>query len=266
MGGQVTVDREALHEVKVPRSGFELSLLGGFELRNSGAVVQVALSSQRLLAYLALMERPQPRAHVAGALWPETTDEKAGANLRTALWRLAPHGDVVTTSLSCLVLRSEVWVDVRYVHQTAQRVLGAPGVHAPAGFDRMRGELLPGFWDSWLVFERERLRQECIHINEACCLAALRSGEGFAAVLAALAAVECDPVREASNALLIRAYLLDGDRARARRHLDAFASLLDRELGVAPAVSTLALLAEGPREFPSGRSVEVRGGVEAARP
>lgn len=62
-------------------------------------------------------------------------------------------------------------------------------------------------------------------------------------MLAALAAVECDPIREASNALLINAYLRNGDRARAQRHLDAFTRLLLHELGVAPAQSTLALLA-----------------------
>lgn len=243
MDGQTTIERQTRRDASVPRSQFGLSLLGGFELRHHNEVVDVAPSSQRLLAYLALSPRPQPRAHVAGALWPDTTEVKAGANLRTALWRLAPHSNIVATGLSCLALHNDVWVDARYVHQTAQRMFGAPAAQLPVGFDRIRGELLPGFWDSWLVIERERLRQECIHINEACCASALRAGDGFGAVLAALAAVECDPIREASNALLINAYLRNGDRARAQRHLDAFARLLQRELGVGPAQSTLALLA-----------------------
>ena len=37
-----------------------LSLLDGFELRIDGILVEVALSAQRLLAFLAVQERPCP--------------------------------------------------------------------------------------------------------------------------------------------------------------------------------------------------------------
>jgi DNA-binding SARP family transcriptional activator len=245
LGLQDTLDRDVSASDAFRPHAFELLLLGGFELRCDGAVIEVAPSSQRLLAFLALTERPLPRAYVAGALWPDTTEEKAGANLRTALWRLGPQAGIVSTCLAHLALRGEVWVDARFVHETAQRLRRTADHWAPdSRLDGLRGELLPGCWDSWLVFERERLRQDCIHINERCCIAALQRGDTYAAVRAALGAVECDPLREASNALLIRAYLRDGDRAQATRRYEAFADLLHRELGVGPAAATAALLAD----------------------
>jgi DNA-binding SARP family transcriptional activator len=63
-------------------------------------------------------------------------------------------------------------------------------------------------------------------------------------VLAALAAVECDPLRETSNALLVRAHLTGGDRVQAARVYQWFARLLDQELGVGPSPAMSSLLAE----------------------
>ena len=65
-----------------------LHLLHGFTLRVGWRPVQLMWSSQRLVALLALREQPPSRAYVAGTLWPETTDTRANANLRSSLWRV----------------------------------------------------------------------------------------------------------------------------------------------------------------------------------
>ena len=175
MGVQGTLDRRSPVAETAGSEPFELMLMGGFELRAAHEVVDVQPTSQRVLAFLALHERPLPRAYVAGALWPDTTEGKAAANLRTALWRLVPHGGIVCAGLGHLSLLDGVWVDVRFVHQVARQVREVADCRTPSRFDSLRGELLPGFWDEWLVFERERLRQECIHVNERRCLAALQN-------------------------------------------------------------------------------------------
>ena len=98
----------------------------------------------------------------------------------------------------------------------------------------MRGELLPGCWDSWLVFERERLRQEAVHLCEACCAAAMTADDTNRAILHALTAVEADPLRESANMWVLRAHLAAGNRAQAVRHARAYAALLHDELGIDP--------------------------------
>ena len=64
-----------------------LALLNGFELTNRGLHVDIPLSAQRLLAFLAFQERPLLRLHVAGNLWPDSPEARATANLRSSLWR-----------------------------------------------------------------------------------------------------------------------------------------------------------------------------------
>src|SRR5262245_28524509 len=74
------------------RNGAHLRLLGAFRLMSGGRPVPVGLSVQRLVALLALREQPVARSTVAGQLWPTTTDARAHANLRTALYRLGRSG------------------------------------------------------------------------------------------------------------------------------------------------------------------------------
>ncbi|MGH8932082.1 MAG: hypothetical protein ACRDZO_16045 [Egibacteraceae bacterium] len=74
------------------REQFRLALMGGFGLLKHGVEVAVPLSAQRLLAFLALHRHPAPRAHVAGGLWPDSTQACSAASLRSALWRLRRPG------------------------------------------------------------------------------------------------------------------------------------------------------------------------------
>lgn len=46
----------------------------------------VRVAVQRLLAFLVLRGRVQQRVLVAGSLWPDSSDRRASANLRSALW------------------------------------------------------------------------------------------------------------------------------------------------------------------------------------
>src|SRR5439155_13802850 len=66
----------------------ELGLLRGFELLDRDRQVRLPFSAQRVLAFLALHDRPLQRVYVAGSLWLDSTEAHANASLRTALWRL----------------------------------------------------------------------------------------------------------------------------------------------------------------------------------
>ncbi len=215
--------------------GIGLRLLGGFDLRRDDRVVEVPVAAHRLLGFLALHDRRLTRAYVADTLWPDTDEEKAHANLRTALWRLKrPGRDVLVVTAGELGLDESVAVDVRTLHQAAREHRRRGTLPDPELLLDLRGELLPGCWDAWVVFDRERLRQEAVQLFEAAARAALAREERSLALLLGLGAVECDPLRESANVLAVRVRLASGDVVGAVNHARSYARLLDEEIGVGP--------------------------------
>jgi DNA-binding SARP family transcriptional activator len=216
-----------------------LALLDGFELRYAGHPVQVALSCQRLLVYLALHQRPLLRIHVAGALWPSTTDNRAAASLRSAVWRLRQlRLPLVQATASHLVLSDEVVVDVREYEARIKRLLTGV-LPDPAALEEAwpSGELLPDWYDDWVIVERERLRQIGLHVLEAVCQRLVDEGRFAQAINAGLAAVAAEPLRESAHRVLVRAYLAEGNPCEALRQYDTYQQLLGECLGLQPSGS-----------------------------
>jgi len=195
-------------------------------------------SAQRLLALLALHERPLLRPHVAGTLWLDTPEERASANLRSSLWRLNRPGPklVEATSLQ-LRLAPEVRVDVRETAALAHRLLSSTTeVDGESELDpgRLTGELLPDWYDDWVLLERERLRQLSLHALEALGERLLVVGRLGEALEAALAAMTMEPLRESPHRLLIRIHLEEGNVVEATRQLELCRRLFREQLGLGP--------------------------------
>jgi DNA-binding SARP family transcriptional activator len=239
-----------------PSAQVNLSLLGSFELTSGGDSVSLPVPAQRLLAFIALRDRPVLRTHVAEMLWLDSTQRRACGSLRSALWRLRRPGlELVHVTSGRLRLEPRVVVDVRVLVAWARRVLDAPdGVdREPADLSRFRdpifGELLPDWYDDWLVVERERLRELRVRALERVCerLTALRSFGP--AIEAGRAAVYAAPLRESSHRCLIGAYLAEGNQAEALHEYRAYRDLLHDELALEP----------------SSRMEELIGGLDNAR-
>ena len=82
----------------VPASA-RLVLMGALEFQSSGVTVPLPLSAQRVLAFMGLRRGPLSRLYVAGQLWLDSTEERASASLRSALWRLnRAAGEVVSAT------------------------------------------------------------------------------------------------------------------------------------------------------------------------
>jgi DNA-binding SARP family transcriptional activator len=234
-----------------------LALLGGFELRVDGAVVTLPASGERLLALLAIHQRPASRSWVAGVLWPDRDEARAAACLRSTLWRLRqPTVELIAITGDRLAIAEAVEVDLHQARTSAWRVLNAVGAldhpdQVPP--ELVAGDLLPDWYDDWVLIEQERVRQLRVHALEELSSALTAVGRAAAAVDAALLAVRCDPLRETAQGALLRAHLAEGNRADAVRQYRAYERLLATELGVTPSAELASLLEQGGAGVPEPR-------------
>jgi len=103
-------------------------------------------------------------------------------------------------------------------------------------------ELLPDWYDDWVVNERERFRQLRVHALERLC-ERLTSEQRFTeAVETGLAAVEGEPLRESAHRALIRVHLAEENPSEAVRHYELFTDLLSTNLGLRPSRQLTALV------------------------
>ena len=216
-----------------------LALLDSFQLTCDGVDVPLPLSAQRLLAFLALHPRPLLRGYIAGALWPDTSEERAHASLRSALWRLRRPGRSLTQAREGrLGLDAAVAIDVRELDELAHRILerdGSSALSDPASeLIGLSGDLLPDWYDDWVLVEREHVRQLRLHALEALCDRLLEAGSYAEAAEAALAVIATDPLRESAHRALIRVHLAEGNIGEALRQYAFFRRLSTQLLGLDP--------------------------------
>ncbi|MGD9749794.1 MAG: BTAD domain-containing putative transcriptional regulator [Acidimicrobiia bacterium] len=239
-----------------PAATPSIRLLGGFEVVTSGIALVLPQSSQRLLVYLALAGRAQNRAVIAGSLWPDKSDERAAANLRSALWRLThydsrtvapPHEGVVLVDArgSMLSLAAPVEVDFRELERAGWALVR--GEQDLDGIDPWRPslyqELLPGWYDDWVLVERERLAQLRLHFLEALARNLRGVQRAAEALDVALRLVAADPLRERSRIVLVETYLAEGNRAAAVRQVEQYDALCRATFGCGPTSALAAALA-----------------------
>jgi DNA-binding SARP family transcriptional activator len=226
-----------------------LGLLDGFELRRGRAVVPLALNAQRVIAFLALHRRPLQRLYVSGNLWLESSQEHANASLRTTLWRIQrPRRGLIEVTSQKIALSSTVAVDVWDVAARAHRALA----HDPEPGDLTAlcavGDLLPDWYDDWVMIERERFRQLRLHALESLCEQCARDGRFGEATEAGLAAVASEPLRESAHRAVIASYLAEHNAADAVRQYRLYRELVKEQLGMEPSARIQELV----RNLPVG--------------
>lgn len=218
-------------------------LLGGFHIVGPNGRIEVAPSVQRVVAYLALHGQVMSRHVVAAAIWPDIEQSRARSNLRTTVWRLGPAAPVVVATPSSLTIAPGVLVDLAAVEGQAENARAGDRV----ALEHLRAfdlALLPGWDDEWVELERERVRQVELHLLDDIIANGARDGRHGEAVDAALRSVRLDPLREASQAALLRALLAGGNRAAALDHFRRFNRLMRQELGLSPSPELMAIVGE----------------------
>jgi DNA-binding SARP family transcriptional activator len=231
-----------------PNVPLRLTLIEGFALWRGSEELRIATSGQRLIALLALRDRPAGRIHVAGTLWPDCPTDRSLAGLRTTLWRIRRSCDhVIVASPSFLWLDADTEVDVRNLVAIARRLIQPEPSSAIADLDsvplaKLVGDLLPDWYDEWLLDEREELRQTRLHALENLARRLSACGRHAEAIQAALAAIHLEPLRETAHHTLIEIHMAEGNWSEACRQFRRCQRMLRKELGVEPSDSMRRLL------------------------
>lgn len=225
------------------RTEAQLGLLGSFRLVVAGEPVGLPMSAQRLVVFLVLHEGLLLRQHVAGSLWPDTTQQHASGSLRSALWRLGrPTPAVVDVVDAHLRLSPDVTVDVHASEALARRILdGADLDETDLDARLLANDLLPDWTEDWVLVRREQHAQLRLRALETLCRRLTGSGRFAQAVQVGMVAVAGEPLRESAQRALIAAHLADGNVRAAIDQYRVFARLLRTELGLepSPAMQTL---------------------------
>jgi DNA-binding SARP family transcriptional activator len=225
-----------------------LHLLGDWFLTVGGGhsdtpePIELPSGPQHLVALLALQGRCA-RTQAAATLWPDCRDEVAAARLRAILWRLRHRHAGVPPLLeigdTSLALASEVSVDVHRFRASAELLIHDPYGRDDGGEDAaaavlQSSELLPGWYDDWVLAARERLQYLRLSALDALASCRRLQRRDHEALQAARAATSIEPLHESAHRTIVRTHLDNGDIVEAVNHYEKFRAMLDRELGLPP--------------------------------
>jgi len=242
-----------------PEHRWVLSLLGDFELTRLGESAQITPTDQRIVAYAVLQGGSVSRVRVAGTLWPDHGDAQAMASLRSSLSRLRRLNIPIQATHEVIRLSSNVSVDLFELREIAEsRDFAVVMANSRARAVLFSGDLLRDWDEDWLVEDRERYRQLRLHLLERLCQEATDGGDFALAVELCQLAVAASPLRESAHQRLISVHIAEGNRAEAIHQFQAYARLMQDELGLDVAPEIARLMQWAYRRARSGKNVGLR--------
>jgi DNA-binding SARP family transcriptional activator len=236
-----------------------VEFLGRTRILFRGQEVALARQSISFLAYLVLYrEVDHPREVMIEHFWSTHEPTRARSCLGSALSRLRKalpikgHEWLELSSLGepRISLSAPIWFDIVAFEAGIAPSLGAtPGALEPVLLENLtaalryyRGDLLLGWYDSWVLAERERLRLLCLRGYRRLMEHHAAMGDIENALAAGLSALRIEPLQELVQQRVIELYRASGQRAAAIRQYKTLSKLLASELGIAPSKETRALI------------------------
>ena len=226
--------------------GFTLSLLQSWQLRRETDIVHVAARQQRLIAALAI-NGPRPRGFLVGLLWPECRETRALESLRVSIHLVSRQvPGLLINGGKVLSLSELVDVDLHRVRDEIRelRRAGLNGNVASCLHQLRDAELLPGWYDDWVLFEQSRLRQDRLHAFQIIARESLARCDYESALEASEAALEIEPLYESAVGILIQAEKLQGNTAAALRAFERYQAELKEDVGLVPSEAIRRLVAD----------------------
>ena len=223
----------------------QIALLGGLRLRQPGCN-EVSFASPKGALLLALLAytpgKKYRREFIQDQLWPNSDLQHAQGNLRFALHQIRRllGGDqqiVFSDSRSIWLDPANVTVDVvRFEALAREGTLEA----LTSACELYQGDLLTGVadvrpeYESWLVPERERLREVARSAFWQLFSLRLWRGEVTEAKVCAQRYLEIDPHCERMYAALMRLHITQGERALAAGRYGQIRARLRRDFQISP--------------------------------
>ena len=215
---------------------------------NDQPVIDFASEKELLLfCYLACHPGEHSRSQLAGLLWSEMSEERARANLSTAVYnlrQLCPDALEVTRKTVALNPQQPVWLDTTFLQNAAH----ADTQTQATAVAHYRGLFLEGLYppnapelDSWLQQERERWRLSALTGLERLSHEQTRAGKWDEAIATLRRLLDLEPWREESHRLLMRLLASQGQFNAALVQYETCHRLLEEELGVEPMAQTTAV-------------------------
>ena len=236
-------------------------LLGGFALFEAESPLPSipGAAARSLFAYLlTYRERPHTRDLLAGTFWPDLPDAAARRRLSQALWRirkaLAPLDPLRTEGNTVQIDPGlPLWLDIeeleklrnwdpaKLVDWELESGAGSQSTNLPIS---QLGEFLAGYYDDWVIVERERLREMYLEVLARLVEGFKARGNYERALTYARRLAEADPWREGAHREAMRLLHLLGRDAEALAQFETCRRVLAEELDVEPSPETVALAAE----------------------
>ncbi|MFN2143864.1 MAG: AAA family ATPase [Anaerolineales bacterium] len=247
------------------RMAIKVFLLGQFKLESNGIVIDLpSRPAQSLLAYLILNSGVvYRREKLASLFWMDSTEANARGYLRQALWRIRKaFGDTCLDSEEyleisdiniCFRPSGEYWLDA------AEFLKVDEDLAIDEMIERVKlyqGELLPGFYDDWVLPERDRFQAAYQQrmtilldklIQEKRWNDAIQQGESW---------LQLGYSPEPAFRALMQAYAGLGDPTMVSNIYQRCINQLDSELGLDPSPETRCLY---DRILQEGQSVNRHG-------
>jgi DNA-binding SARP family transcriptional activator len=224
---------------------FQLSLFQSWQLLWGANIVHVAARQQRLITALAI-NGPRPRSYLVGLLWPEHSEPRALESLRVSLHLISRQVPGLLINGGAVLSLSELAdVDLHRVRSQIRHLseVGLNGNAASCLHELRHAELLPGWYDDWVIFEQARLRQDRMHALLVIARESLARSDCEVAAKASEAALELEPLYERAVGLLIQAERLQGNNASALRAFEKYQAQLKADIGIAPSEAIRGLVA-----------------------
>ncbi len=225
----------------------EVRLIGKFDIQCDGSpVVLSSRAAQSLFAFLILTAGTlHRREKLAGMLWPDESEQKARTYLRNELWRirkaLSQTSSVEYLLADNLTLgfnqSSPYWLDTAGLKDLSDKGSADELIQSLSNY---QGDLLPGFYEDWVVSEREHL-QVLFEKKIACLLEMLEKAQRWQDILEwAERWITLGQAPEAAYRSLMTAYDALGDHANVTSTYERCKQAL-RQLDLEPSEQTRAL-------------------------
>ncbi len=230
-------------------------LLGGFQITYNDREVR-ALQAERLVllaSYLLLhSSKPITRKQLAYTFWADTTEEQARTNLRNLFHHFKKASPEIDSSLEMegQSIRwkpgAEIRLDAAEFEEVLAKAKAAQNDKVRIEFlqqavNLYRGELLPGYYEDWILTRREELHQAYLAALSQLAKLLEDSRQYEESIEITNRLIRSEPLNESAYHLVMRLHALNNDRAGALQAYHACVTVMRRELDMEPSTEIQTL-------------------------